>query len=298
MRVRSFIGALASMLLLTACVVDLPNRLRDGAMDGIATSLDGQGKTDHKKLDPNCGNGKLDPGERCDITIALGTPGACPDACDDGLACTTDTVKDGGTCVASCVFVPKSACENGDGCCPGGCDFKSDDDCSSTCGNGALDNKETCDTKIAAGEAGACPDACDDNNSCTDDELINGGGCAAQCTFTAIITCKKGDGCCPSGCDSTQDDDCSASCGNGKLETGEKCDKAIVPGQPGACPASCDDGKACTTDTLLNVGTCNAQCQHMVIKQCKSGDNCCQGEMCKNCGTGCCDGGKCYTICP
>ncbi len=41
---------------------------------------------------PRCGNGRVDPGETCDIAIAPGDPGACPPSnCDDGVACTTDT---------------------------------------------------------------------------------------------------------------------------------------------------------------------------------------------------------------
>ena len=38
-------------------------------------------------------------------------------------------------------------------------------------------------------------------------------------------------------------------CGNGAIDDGETCDTAIAAGDEGACPASCDDGKECTTDS-------------------------------------------------
>ena len=42
-------------------------------------------------LQPNCGNGAIDPGETCDTAISAGQMGACPPAdCDDGVACTKD----------------------------------------------------------------------------------------------------------------------------------------------------------------------------------------------------------------
>ena len=296
---------LSALILLTACVVDLPDRARDGSTPGDGQkTTDGLTKTDKPKLDPNCGNGKLDGSERCDIAIPTGDAGACPKSCDDGLACTRDEVQDLGTCAATCTFTAISACTSGDGCCPAGCTAATDDDCSKDCGNGQLDDKETCDTAIGAGQAGACPTTCDDQISCTTDVLLNGATCAAQCTFTAIKTCTDGDGCCPTGCNSGNDDDCSPGCGNGVLDQGEKCDTAIATGQAGACPASCDDGNACTTDTLLNAGTCNAQCQSAAIQQCKDGDNCCPSGCTNNndkdcsasCGNGAVEGSeKCDT---
>src|SRR5438132_7405002 len=41
-----------------------------------------------------CGNGVLEPGEKCDTSIPQGQNGACPHvaACDDHNPCTADTV--------------------------------------------------------------------------------------------------------------------------------------------------------------------------------------------------------------
>jgi len=114
-----------------------------------------------------------------------------------------------------------------------------------TCGNGKLDAGEKCDSAIPDGQWGSCPTDCDDGNSCTDD-FIAGANCQAACGHT--YTCTQ-----PT----------TPVCGNGKLETGEKCDSGIPSGQPGACPtaASCDDGDACTTDTASGSG-CQVVCKH------------------------------------
>ncbi|MCA9667787.1 MAG: hypothetical protein KC503_19440 [Myxococcales bacterium] len=224
---------------------------------------------------PTCGNGVVETPERCDTAIAAGQPGACPTSCSDGQACTQDALLNGGTCGAQCSFTPITSCTNGDGCCPTGCNAVSDSDCSPSCGNGVVEPPETCDTAIAAGQPGACPTSCSDGNSCTQDTLLNGGTCGAQCTFTNITSCTGGDGCCPSGCNAVNDSDCSPSCGNGVVETPERCDTGIAAGQPGACPTSCSDGQACTTDTLQNGGTCAAQCSFTPITACTDSDGCC-----------------------
>lgn len=56
---------------------------------------------------------------------------------------------------------------------------------------------------------------CDDNNACTTDTCNYPGTCEASCSHAEITECIGGDGCCPSGCDSTTDSDCSEdSCDN------------------------------------------------------------------------------------
>ncbi|MCK5800314.1 MAG: hypothetical protein KAI47_24155, partial [Deltaproteobacteria bacterium] len=266
----SLVLAVVSVGLLgaSACVVELPDRPKDGGklLDGAVRDAisDAAGK-DHKTvLPPGCGDGKLGDGETCDVAIAAGDTGMCPTACDDGLACTEDTLRNGGTCKASCDYPAITGCADGDGCCPGGCTADEDNDCSRDCGNSKIDDKETCDTGIAAGQAGACPMEadCNDGSSCTTDTLLNPETCGAQCSHTPIVACTNGDGCCPTGCTTKTDDDCSVTCGDGVKDEVEKCDTAIAKGQPGACPspADCEDGKACTIDKLLNPGSCNAQC--------------------------------------
>jgi hypothetical protein len=164
-----------------------------------------------------CQNGLLEPGETCDTTIAAGAAGACPTQCDDGNICTRDKLQNAGTCQAVCVNTPITECIRDDGCCPDGanCNNNTDNDCPAVCGNGVVEAEsgETCDTAIAAGEAGACPTSCDDGNKCTTDTLQNAGSCQAVCDNTPIVPC----------------------CGNGIIETGEDCD----PPNGTDCPNFC-----------------------------------------------------------
>jgi len=223
----------------------------------------------------SCGNGKLDDKEKCDTKIKAGKPGACPRSCNDKVSCTRDRLLNAGTCGAVCSYATINNCKSGDGCCPSSCNASNDGDCSKKCGNGIKEPNEKCDKSIPVGKPGACPKSCDDKKACTADALLNGGTCAAECSFTAITACKSGDACCPTGCNANNDGDCSSKCGNGVKESNEKCDKSIGAGKPGACPQSCNDGKACTADTLLNGGTCAAECSFTPITSCKGGDGCC-----------------------
>jgi hypothetical protein len=166
-----------------------------------------------------------------------------------------------------------------DGCCANGCDANSDADCSASCGNGIVETGENCDTAIPDRDPGGCPANCDDKNACTTD-VLTGGGCGVACSNVAISQClSAADGCCPSGCNANSDPDCSVTCGNGVLESGETCDTAIADGQAGACPTACADDLACTNDILVSAGTCSATCSNPAITQCDAtkSDNCCPG---------------------
>jgi hypothetical protein len=115
--------------------------------------------------------------------------------------CGKDSAKqpDGGA--FACIAV--TACERDDGCCPAGCGPGTDNDCSTTCGNGSIESNETCDP------ADSCPTACSDGQACTADTLIGSStNCNAQCATTPITTCANGDGCCAMGCTSDNDNDC------------------------------------------------------------------------------------------
>jgi cysteine-rich repeat protein len=220
-----------------------------------------------------CGNGTVDTavGETCDTGIASGD-GACPTSCDDGMACTTDVLS-GSDCTAACIHTPITATVAGDGCCPAGANHNTDPDCSAACGNGVVEDGETCDTGITSGP-GACPTTCNDGVACTTDTLLSAGTCQAACMFTPITMPKNGDGCCPPGANHATDSDCSAGCGDGVVEQGETCDTAIKSGA-GVCPTSCNDGMACTKDVLSSAGTCQAACSFPAITMPANGDGCC-----------------------
>ena len=263
--------------------VDAPEQCDDG--DEIADSI----CTATCRL--VCGNGVVDTanGESCDIGIASGT-GACPTSCNDGMACTTDVLASAG-CQTACVHDPITARIAGDGCCPAGANSSNDSDCSASCGDGIVGTAETCDTAITAG-AGKCPTACNDGMACTSDTLV-GSNCTASCPFTPITAPANGDGCCPAGATNANDNDCLPTCGNGVIDSGELCDP-LIPAGPMRCPTSCNDGRTCTTDTLVAGGTCQAMCTHTTITATTPGDGCCPAGAGtgtdSDCVTGCGDG--------
>ena len=85
----------------------------------------------------------------------------------------------------------------------------------------------------------SCPASCDDGNACTRDGMSgSAANCNLACTNVAITMCLAGDGCCPMGCNTANDADCMAVCGNGVLEAGESCDDGnTMPGD--GCDGSC-----------------------------------------------------------
>lgn len=130
----------------------------------------------------------------------------------------------------------------------------------STCGNGLLDPGEACDFD--------CPIACESENKCLVGRLEGSADeCSAACKFDRVTVCASGDGCCPDGCTSADDTDCSPTCGNGIVEALETCD--------GDCP-SCDDGDACTVDTRTgSADQCSLACMHEPARASRTNDGCC-----------------------
>ena len=169
-----------------------------------------------------CGNGALDPGEKCDPKIAPGVTGSCPTKCDDGKACTADTVT-GTACSVECKYTPITTPKDGDGCCPPGATSATDRDCKPTCGNGVLDAGEKCDPGIAQGQPGACITACDDKDPCTTD-ILGGAKCNPVCTTSPVAAdATKKDSCCPktpANLTVTDDPDCPPPCGPGVPDGG------------------------------------------------------------------------------
>jgi hypothetical protein len=250
----------------------------------------------------DCGDGALGAEEQCDTAIAAGQPGACPTECPK-LGCQSMKLEGSG-CQARCSATPISAPISDDGCCPPGADSSSDNDCMAQCGNGKIESGETCDPP------GSCPsvETCIPANTCL--MAVIGGAassCNATCTMQPIAQCVRDDGCCPSGCTSANDNDCSASCGNGVVEAAarETCEPTSAS-QP--CPTSCDDGDPCTYDLLTgSANNCNAVCTHLTISNPFSLDGCCPyGANANNdsdcppmCGNGVVERGeRCDGVCP
>jgi|GEM_PF-6088751 hypothetical protein len=124
-------------------------------------------------------------------------------------------------------------------------------DVKETCGNGFLEPGEMCDIAIKAGP-GKCVEECHSDDQCVL-SLSMGTACGLTCTQQAITSCKSADGCCPTGCDSSNDTDCMPQCGDGLAESGESCDGNDLSGKDcntlgfDGGQLTCDD--ACTFDT-------------------------------------------------
>jgi hypothetical protein len=189
--------------------------------------------------------------ETCTAGGTCGTPP--PLDCNDNIACTVDLCG-----MQGCVNTPITTPINNDGCCPAGATSLTDNDCSASCGNGAVEPLagETCDTAIAAGMPGACPTACDDANGCTADALISAGTCQARCSNTGIegLACPDGDAC-------NGDEFCTAS---GTCAAGT--------------PLLCSDGNGCTTDTCSPTAGCTFT--PSVGASCSDGNLCNGAEVC------------------
>ena len=148
------------------------------------------------------------------------------------------------------------------------------------CGNGRVDPGETCDTKIPAGDPGACPATCDDHIACTHDTR-SGSDCTVSCAHEPITEPSTGDECCPAGTSfdgPAVDGDCSPTCGNGVVDKGETCDTGIPRGMVGACPTSTDCVPiTCADPALISFGTCSAVCTYTpkVLPSGTTLDNCC-----------------------
>lgn len=74
-----------------------------------------------------CGDGRVDPSERCDLGLGAGT-GTCPRSCDDGDPCTTDLLSGLG-CQAHCSSTAITTPLNNDRCCAADATPASDSDC-------------------------------------------------------------------------------------------------------------------------------------------------------------------------
>lgn len=223
----------------SACTANCVSSPITAATDGDGCCPSGANANTDNDCTAACGNGALELGEVCDTGIVMGA-GVCPTTCDDAQACTTDVLMNGNTCQATCSNTAITMPINNDGCCPAGANSGNDNDCLASCGNGVVDGGETCDTGIPNGN-GACPTMCIDGDACTQNVLSNPGTCTAACTFPQITNPANGDGCCPSGANANNDNDCTPTCGNNVVESGEQC----------------DDGNT------MNGDTCSSTCQFL-----------------------------------
>ena len=192
--------------------------------------------------------------------------------CSDGNDCTEDECIDG-----ECEYESVSSCIDNDNCCPSGCTTYNDVDCRAcstnadcvddnnctmdecydwTCYNTpitmCIDYDDCCPSGCQVYEDYDCRECvtgmdCDDGDSCTYDSCSYYG----ECYHYDITSCSDDDGCCPSGCLYSQDNDCEAPSCVDNLD--------------------CDDGNACTTEICVD-GECAVDTE---ILSCIDGDGCC-----------------------
>jgi cysteine-rich repeat protein len=235
-----------------------------------------------------CSDGNQCTADVCNGDNTCAFP-ASTGACDDGDPCTANDVCAGGTCAGTQIVTCSGTA---DGCCPWGCTWQNDADCSCTpvcvgaCGG------------EADGCGGTCPlkngQACSDGNRCTRNDTCQGG----LCSGTAITACSlTSDGCCPAGCTSANDIDCGnetpgTACGDGICscnETAAGCPADCTNCGNGAC-AGTETAATCPRDCLAGgcAKTLGADCSTSL--ECASG-YCAQGVCCATACIGKC--GRC-----
>jgi hypothetical protein len=142
------------------------------------------------------------------------------------------------------------------------------------CGDGIISGVEKCDTAIDDAESGACPTECPPLAACAP-RVLNGTACQAECVVIEP-SCADGDDCCPGSCNTMNDSDCSAACGDGMIdsELGETCEPGVK--ECAASDKDCNDNDPCTQDKLVgSARNCNSQCSHAPITERVQDDKCC-----------------------
>ncbi len=200
-----------------------------------------------------------------------------------------------------------------DGTCPGPSCYGSDPDCDplglaiggNACPGGGLCCGGSCKSVCTSQKD------CSDGDTCTIDSC-SGSNCSAICAHAPITSCLSKDGCCPAGCTSLNDSDCSPTCSptcKGDVP-GKSCQQyACVLGdcieslKPDCCgnsicePSAGESNTNCPTDCLLSCG--NGFCDAQENKcNCPSDCGSCSGKCAGDCTQFKCtpDGCSCTTI--
>jgi hypothetical protein len=258
-----------------------------GGEDASAPSADEDAALDEApvlRTVGRCGNGVVDSYELCDVAIAQGKPGACPDGCSGQDNCQRHTLIGRG-CDAHCEDVPIRALIPGDGCCPEGASPDSDSDCVATCGNGVREAGERCDPP----ETCASREDCVSHDACqTAHYSGDAAHCTASCTLMPQQACVGGDGCCPPGCTSEHDSDCPTTADTprctencGMPAPTADCQKMHAGGSCETCDCEhCqDETRRCSADAPTTSAACDAVTRCAAQNHCSGLDCYCGGLL-------------------
>ena len=231
-------------------------------------------------VETRCGDGKMTGAEKCDISIPIGQPGACPKDCPSINDC-IPRVLNGTACYVECLL-RELVCEGGDQCCPASCTADNDSDCSPKCGDGVVDESsgETCDPR-AQDPCKTRDSDCNDGDPCTIDKLVGSAkNCSSACIHMPVTATQAGDDCCPLGGNATTDSDCKPRCGNGVREADEECD-----GGDG-CDAQCKsigtpEQRACLAASSGSCQTCACTNCTLLEHACRNGLNAVENAKCR-----------------
>jgi hypothetical protein len=253
---------------------------------------------------PTCSDGNsCTTGDTCAAGLCVGVTVACADdnfctddtcnpdsglcvyvpntaSCDDGVACSTGDVCNGGSCMGT---LTDSLCDDSNPCTSDWC--STDGGCNHAAAEASCSDGDPCTIDTCVGMA--CKSAakiCNDGNDCTGDNCDPSSG---ECVTSAIIggacvlsdACVVGAGCVEGKCVVTE----ALVCKDDNLCTDDSCDASL------GCvflanAATCDDGDLCTdADTCAN-------------KKCGGAEKVCPGNpQDPQCSIGFCDGltGQC-----
>jgi len=252
---------------------------RDSGDGGVSDKGDSGGvQTDSSivgdsAVEEVCGDGRVTGSEKCDIGIKNGKPGACPSECPEPSGCIHWELV-GTLCRAKCELKEPIPCMDSDNCCPQGCTYLDDSDCSTHCGDGIVQREvgETCEPRSALGDGpdadeSACPTQCEEDGDLCTEEILTGSeaNCNVVCSGVRITSLVDGDKCCPRGANANTDSDCKPICGNAIREGDEECD-----GVDG-CDDQCKSSLTPEQRTCLEVDTIHEdECLQCLCTNCTS----------------------------
>ena len=229
-------------------------------------------------------------------------------ACDDGLCCNGAEMCDP---VAGCQPGTALNCDDGVACTVDSCN-ETTDACDHTsnnavCSDGLFCNgAEVCDPgpgasrgRLRTAMSVACTvDSCNEttdcdhapvNGACGDGLFCNGAEVCdpvAGCQPGTAANCDDGVACTVDSCNETTDScdhaQVNGACGDGLFCNGAEACDPVAGCQPGTAP-NCDDGVACTTDSLQRD---DRQCEHAQVNGWCSDGLFCNGAECATRGAG------------